>query len=768
MPKGSEGVWAALIAVTVVLGGLGAVTSILAAPELASAAGSGGAVPASGVGHEAAPAAAIVPAGDPEVYDVVFQATNLSSNGVWTVQIGSQYVTSTSPTITFDRANGVYTYYVTPPSGFEASPAIGTVEVSGADPEPVDVNFEYLYSVTVHEVGIPAGTATWGIQLGSVGFTTSATSFSIGEPNGTYAFTTICPSSYSVNVSSGTFTISGGGEALWLGFSPVTFNVTFSESGLPSGTVWTITASGPAGSIAGSSSGPNLTLSLLNGTYSYTGASTDSSYATPGGSFEVSGEAETISVVFALGGTAVFNETGLPAGSLWYLNITGQPSLSTTGTTISTYLTNGVYTYLAQPANHSYFALSGSVTVKGSGTSVTLGFGLQYYNVVVQESGLPSGARWWFNISWQGSSWSTTSKTIGSGALPNGTYEYTASAKDTLYGAKGGSFTVDGASVIVSVTFALLVWTVTFLDSGLPSGTGWTVTVAGESPVSSSTTTNTISLSNGTYGYTASSSNTAYAAGGGSFKVSGATLEIEVYFSEGVTFTVTGLPSDDTWTVTFNGTTVTTSGNSIQFNPGGSNGAEIPYFISDPEGLALDPTTGNLSLGAAAQTVNVAIGHPYVVTFKGAASGFSWGVEVGGVVESGYGWLFFTQPNGTFGYTPEDESGTYDGSSCVIAPTSGSGTFKVSAGDVSVTVAYASPSSICVSGGGGGGCSPLRLVVTPCFAPIREPPAVGSLAKIGAAQAFGAAVVAGGAVVVAARLRSRPPASGVSEGVRSG
>ena len=43
----------------------------------------------------------------------------------------------------------------------------------------------------------------------------------------------------------------------------------------------------------------------------------------------------------------IIKETGLIAGSLWYLNVSGQPTIHTTSSSITIYLQNGNYTLTA-------------------------------------------------------------------------------------------------------------------------------------------------------------------------------------------------------------------------------------------------------------------------------------------------------------------------------------------------------------------------------------------------------------------------------------
>lgn len=71
---------------------------------------------------------------------------------------------------------------------------------------------------------------------------------------------------------------------------------------------------------------------------------------------------------------ATFTETGLPFGTPWFVNITGQTALTTTSTSISTLLADGSYSYSVASANRGYGAPSGSFAVSGASVAMTAGF----------------------------------------------------------------------------------------------------------------------------------------------------------------------------------------------------------------------------------------------------------------------------------------------------------------------------------------------------------------------------------------------------------
>lgn len=68
---------------------------------------------------------------------------------------------------------------------------------------------------------------------------------------------------------------------------------------------------------------------------------------------------------------ATFTESGLPPGTYWYLNITGNPSLSSTSTKIVTALPNGSYTYSIASSNNQYTPDPSSGTFSMAGSSMS-------------------------------------------------------------------------------------------------------------------------------------------------------------------------------------------------------------------------------------------------------------------------------------------------------------------------------------------------------------------------------------------------------------
>lgn len=121
------------------------------------------------------------------------------------------------------------------------------------------------------------------------------------------------------------------------------------------------------------------------------------------------------------------------------------------------------------------------------------------YALTFNESGLPQGSTWYVNLS-NGMKSGAVSGSYYSFTITNGSYSYSISTTDKIYepNPSSGLLKVNGASVSEPITFSKVLYTVTFKESGLPSGISWYVKGAGSgnAPAGSPIT---FLLTNGTY-----------------------------------------------------------------------------------------------------------------------------------------------------------------------------------------------------------------------------------------------------------------------------
>lgn len=176
------------------------------------------------------------------------------------------------------------------------------------------------------------------------------------------------------------------------------------------------------------------------------------------------------------------------------------------------------------------------------------------YAVTFAESGLPVGTNW--SVTIQGLTLNSTTGSIVFGE-PNGSYLFSVSQVWGYTVNPEGNVTVTGAGVTVPVAFVPVAFGVVFVESGLPNGTSWSVTVSGLT-INSSGSSVAFSEMNGTYGYTVGAvSGYTATPGFGTVTVAGAGVSTRLAFTksdpssatETATFTESELPSGTTWWV---------------------------------------------------------------------------------------------------------------------------------------------------------------------------------------------------------------------------
>ena len=157
------------------------------------------------------------------------------------------------------------------------------------------------YPLIFSEAGLPVGT-NWSVAVGSATHSSTASTVSFTEVNGTYHYSVVAVSGYASAPSSGNATVNGAAKAVSVTFSKSSppragkYAVTFTETGLPSGTSWPVT-------LNGSTVRPTtttITFAESNGTYSFTVGSVSGYTSSPSsGSVKVNGEPANQSVTFS-------------------------------------------------------------------------------------------------------------------------------------------------------------------------------------------------------------------------------------------------------------------------------------------------------------------------------------------------------------------------------------------------------------------------------------------------------------------------------------
>jgi YVTN family beta-propeller protein len=525
-------------------------------------------------------------------YGLTFEETGLAAGTIWAITLNGSQQSSTANWITFSEPNGSYALAVASVPGYVTGSAPSTIQVTGA-PTNLTITFALppKYAVTFDENGLPSG-ANWYVNVtsGPALTTTGATTgLSSNLANGTYEFTVATSDKLYAASYTPAVTVSGAPTSVDAVFSPFTYSVAFSQSGLPSGQTWYVNISAGA-SLRGTGGVTTLSANMTNGTYHFSGATNDKLYAPSYTAiFAVHGVALSNPVGFSLFSySAKFTQSGLPASAKWYINITGGPSLSGPGSTGNLFanLVNGTYSLSIATNNKTYIpTYSPMVTVSGGMVQIAATFSIVSYSVMFSETGLPVSSTWYVNVTVGPSLSASGATTHLSTALENGTYGFAVATSSKTYAPSYSSgFSVVGGSAFVVVTFSPVEFPVTFTQSGLPASDLWYVNITGGPTLSASGGTTILSaeLLNGTYAFTVASNNKTYAPSytpilsvvGGS---ASASLEF-ARFAYQVSIVATGLPAGTNWSVTFALQAKWSLGGMITFQR--SNGTTIYHVAS--------------------------------------------------------------------------------------------------------------------------------------------------------------------------------------------
>jgi hypothetical protein len=333
-----------------------------------------------------------------------------------------------------------------------------TSPLTVASNETVTGSYETQYQVSFAVSPSAAGTTT------PSGTNVNETAGSLpisAEANSGFVFSswTMTGSITIANASafSTTATISGPGNITANFVTGVTFVVSFTETGLPSSTSWSVTFNGSPGS----STTSTITFTgIANGGYPYTvGTVTGFSASLSSGTVTVSNANVTVAVNFTAAVTysVGFNETGLSSGTSWNVTFNGSPGSSTTSTVTFMGVVNGNYSYsIGSVSGFSASPSSGSITVSNANVTVAINFTVTVvtptFVVNFTETGLPSSTSW--SVTFNGSQSSSTTSTITFKAQ-NGNYSYSVTGPTGFAASPAsGSVLVSGTDVNVSIAFA--------------------------------------------------------------------------------------------------------------------------------------------------------------------------------------------------------------------------------------------------------------------------------------------------------------------------
>ncbi len=564
-------------------------------------------------------------------------------------------------------------------------------------------NSSTRYAVAFQESGLPTGTS-WSVQIWALSWGPSAphpvtavvapfwhdhqvnssTSETVGFAlaNGSYAFTVDNASrgstAYTPSPASGTFWVNGSGVTESVSFSAVHFyTLTFTESGLPNGTFWSVELYGAFPS-NGSRFGPDcfsgigsssssIPVNVTNGSYGFVVpnvSTNDALYLSDpsAGSVSVNGSNLVVNITFMAEAlyNVTFVETGLPNGTFWFVSLFSAwagGGNAPGGSSVSFEVPAGTYGFYVQSAFNWSGPIyvpspqAGNLTVEGNVTVNVTFSALPTFTVSLVESGLPNGTAWYAGLFGGGPlgfapagvppnvgpSWGTflyngSTGTTLSFTVPNGSYSFfveNVSDGTNLYTPSPafGNVSVSGSGVTVNIAFSHeSIYTVTFVETGLPNGTFWGAVVCSwasgcEFNVSANSSLS-FNLTNGTYNFSVGalwefngSSGSVATPSFGTVVVNGSNVTVSVTFAPpplyAITFVESGLPGGANWSFALDGT-FGVSGLSSAANSSltvdvvnGSYGFYVGPVDVDGVWYTASPECGALCVDGATVTVDV-------------------------------------------------------------------------------------------------------------------------------------------------------------------
>jgi hypothetical protein len=385
------------------------------------------------------------------------------------------------------------------------------------------------------------------------------------------------------------------------------------------------------------------------------------------------------------------SEKGLPAGYVWWANVTGGPSRSSNSTTLTLVVDPGTHGLAFGTMAGLYFSPSVNLSLRAWPVSLLARFTLVTFPVNFTESGLPAGTHW--TVKLDGGAIRTTTLGFISLNASNGTYPYAFGLVPGWTTAIfSGSVVVNGRAISLTTAWTEVIYTATFTESGLPFGVEWWVNTSGGRSSHSTNSSLSFPTPNGTYPYSVSAANRSFAVPAGSFSVNGTGVFEAVSFtliSYSITFQAAGLPAGTIWSLTWRGSSFSTAASTQAFvEPNGTYSFVVGHVV----GYAPAPKSGNITVDGmnVTQALVFASVPPttYVVTFarSGLPSGIAWSVTFHGSMRSGtHNIAYAGIVNGSYSF----EIGGVAGYTSLPS----SGAIQVNGGNVTKPVAFTLVSS---------------------------------------------------------------------------
>jgi hypothetical protein len=341
---------------------------------------------------------AFTAAGGAGTYTVTFTESGLASGLRWSMWLNGVHNSTLSGALGFLVTNGSYPFTTGHVASYGSNPASGTVRVNGTAvsvPIVFSARGPGAFGVTFTSSGLGNG-LSWSVRMNGVLNTSTSGSIGFRATNGSNPFTVAAVPGYTISPASGVIAVNGSDVNQVIGFTavaPPTYSITFTESGLITGTNWSVTLNGTTTY----SVGTTVVFAEPNGTYAFTVGAVSGHTATPSsGSIPVSGSPVPQAIAFAAIPPSVyavtFTEANLPAGTNWSVTLDGVAKTSISST-IAFNKVNGTFSFTVGPVSgYDISPSSGTLTVSGHAVSQTIAFSA----ASVSPSSTPLTSEWWF------------------------------------------------------------------------------------------------------------------------------------------------------------------------------------------------------------------------------------------------------------------------------------------------------------------------------------------------------------------------------------
>ncbi len=328
-----------------------------------------------------------------------------------------------------------------------------------------------------------------------------------------------------------------------------------------------------------------------------------------------------------------FNETGLPPGTNWSVEVEsatlfsdGQPSIMAT-------LLSSVTPVNVTPVPGfvpGFYHQSVDPTAENQGLNISWHPFL--LNVTFEETGLPVGTTW--GVTFGGNVNHTTGTSMDFEAT-NGTYPFSINAP-TGYrpNASSGSVYLRGQDIIESLNFSRILYDLSFEEFGLPVGQAWSVQAGGANLTSTSVEIS-FEMPNGTLGYRVAPIAGFHASlYSGSLVIAGVSILVSVNWTQvtyPAAFSEIGLPDGVTWGVTIvNETALSAPQPSlVTLLPNGT----YAFTLDAVAGYRGTPSAGTLSINGTGENLSIQfVPETYVLAIaeEGLPTGVPWGISLAG------------------------------------------------------------------------------------------------------------------------------------------